>query len=120
MIITIIIIYVIVLVLIEFLSIKKFKNPYKSFIDKSYHNIKSNIDNLDLVESTILKNEKQLKIDNYIGEILNHEDNYAFYILNNKWNIMKNDYMYNFKVPVCLILISKKQNELNIKYYKKK
>ena len=108
MILLFVLIYFIILIIIEFIFIIR-KVPNKQYIEYK------KIDNKEIVKENLYYNttDKDVEIDNYIGQfyILNH---YGFYINNNHWNILPENYLYNFIIPVKIKII--KINN-NIEYY---
>ena len=112
MIFIIILIYFVVLIIIELLSIILSNNKPKKYI--SFKNFDKNID-IKKEEIEFLESDSDLEFKNYVGKfsLLN---TYGFFINLDKWNLIEENKLYNFLVPVNITVI--KINSDNIKYYK--
>lgn len=113
MIFIILLIYFILLIIIEFIFI------FTSGKQKSYIKIENveNIENLDIVKNKLkLENsEEDVDIKNYIGKFL-VKNNYGFFINLDNWNLLENNKLYDFTIPVN-IKILKIKKEGNIEYF---
>lgn len=113
MIFIILLIYFILLIIIEFIFI------FTSGKHKSYIKIENieNIENLDIVKNKLkLENsEEDVDIKNYIGKFL-VKNNYGFFINLDNWNLLENNKLYDFIIPVN-IKILKIKKEGNIEYF---
>ena len=68
-------------------------------------------DNLLLKKITL---SKDIKLENYKGYFYT-KNNYGFYIYNNIYNLLENNKLYEFYLPVNIEIINIKNN--NINYY---
>lgn len=112
MIFIILLIYFILLILIEFSSILSTGRPRKNV------NIE-NIDNIDQLDINIHKlkyetSDLDINLKNYVGKFL-IKNTYGFYINLNTWNLIEKNKLYEFLVPVNIIIIKIRYDE-NIEY----
>lgn len=113
MILIILVIYFVILIIIEFLTIvlsnyNKKENIKISKIEKfsdliNIHNLKQELSNEDL------------DIKNYIGKF--YVKNYnGFFINLENWDILEQDILYDFSIPVNIKII-KIKNNIDIEYF---
>lgn len=99
-----ILIYFIILIIIEFFFIINSKKK-DNFIEIE------NVHNIDKLELKLKETNDNLFIENYKGKLL-VKNNYGFFNYFSQWNMLEENKLYNFKLPVNINLIKVNDNEL--------
>ena len=113
MILIILVIYLVILIIIEFLTIVLYNYNKKDKIKLSKIDKFSDLINMYNLKQEI--SEEDLDIKNYIGKL--YVKNYnGFFINLENWDLLQQDILYDFSIPVNIKII-KIQNNLNIEYF---
>ena len=108
-----------IIIIIEFIILlqNNKNNITTTTTNISNNNVLFNIYN-EIPKNLLLKKKtsnKDIKLKNYIGYFYT-ENNNGFYIYNNVYNLLENNKLYEFYIPVNIEIINIKNNN-NINYY---
>jgi hypothetical protein len=113
MILIVLVIYFIVLIIIEFITI-----VFSNFKKKQYIKTTNILNSQNLKDEYNLNlqlSEKDLDIKNYIGKFYLKKE-YGFFINLDNWNLLESGILYDFDIPINIKVI-KIESEPNIEYF---
>jgi hypothetical protein len=113
MILIVLVIYFIVLIIIEFITIVFSNLKKKQYIKTT--NILNSENLKDEYNLTLQLSDKDLDIKNYIGKFYLKKE-YGFFINLDNWNLLESGILYDFDIPINIKVI-KIESEPNIEYF---